>query len=149
MPLMPPLVSTSSTRILRLSPKAWPLSHGVSGHGTRSMEVRMAAIVMSDINVSSSESFCCFAAEFRTDRGTARVLRQSSCGKCRSCQTQQNRATSYLEPDPAPETRLATTINVSAYSDALVVLGTAGILVPIVSRFGISPVLAYLGAGAL
>jgi monovalent cation:H+ antiporter-2, CPA2 family len=44
---------------------------------------------------------------------------------------------------------LATTINVSAYSDALVVLGTAGILVPIVSRFGISPVLAYLGAGAL
>ena len=44
---------------------------------------------------------------------------------------------------------MATTINVSAYSDALVVLGTAGILVPIVSRFGISPVLAYLGAGAL
>jgi K+:H+ antiporter len=44
---------------------------------------------------------------------------------------------------------LATTINVSAYSDALVVLGTAGILVPVVSRLGISPVLAYLGAGAL
>ncbi|HEX3506389.1 MAG TPA: cation:proton antiporter [Xanthobacteraceae bacterium] len=44
---------------------------------------------------------------------------------------------------------MATTINVSAYSDALVVLGTAGILVPLVSRLGISPVLAYLGAGAL
>jgi monovalent cation:H+ antiporter-2, CPA2 family len=44
---------------------------------------------------------------------------------------------------------LATTINVSAYSDALVVLGTAGIVVPIVSRLGVSPVLAYLGAGAL
>ncbi len=37
MPVMPPLVSTSSTRKLRVSPKAWPLSHGVSGHGTRSM----------------------------------------------------------------------------------------------------------------
>ncbi|HWD60089.1 MAG TPA: cation:proton antiporter, partial [Stellaceae bacterium] len=45
--------------------------------------------------------------------------------------------------------RLATTINVSAYSDALVVLGTAGIVVPIVSRLGFSPVLGYLGAGAL
>ena len=44
---------------------------------------------------------------------------------------------------------MATTINVSAYSDALVVLGTAGIVVPIVSRLGFSPVLAYLGAGAL
>jgi CPA2 family monovalent cation:H+ antiporter-2 len=41
------------------------------------------------------------------------------------------------------------TINVSAYSDALVVLGTAGIVVPIVSRLGFSPVLGYLGAGAL
>jgi len=40
-------------------------------------------------------------------------------------------------------------INVSAYSDALVVLGTAGIVVPIVSRLGFSPVLGYLGAGAL
>jgi monovalent cation:H+ antiporter-2, CPA2 family len=41
------------------------------------------------------------------------------------------------------------TINVAAYSDALVVLGTAGIVVPIVSRLGFSPVLGYLGAGAL
>jgi CPA2 family monovalent cation:H+ antiporter-2 len=37
----------------------------------------------------------------------------------------------------------------AAYSDALVVLGTAGILVPIVSRLGFSPVLGYLAAGAL
>jgi len=44
---------------------------------------------------------------------------------------------------------VASTINVSAYSDALVVLGTAGIVVPIVSRLGFSPVLGYLGAGAL
>ena len=44
---------------------------------------------------------------------------------------------------------MASTINVAAYSDALVVLGTAGIVVPIVSRFGLSPVLGYLGAGAL
>jgi monovalent cation:H+ antiporter-2, CPA2 family len=44
---------------------------------------------------------------------------------------------------------VASTINVAAYSDALVVLGTAGIVVPIVSRLGFSPVLGYLGAGAL
>jgi monovalent cation:H+ antiporter-2, CPA2 family len=41
------------------------------------------------------------------------------------------------------------TINVAAYSDALVVLGTAGILVPILSRLGFNPVLGYLAAGAL
>jgi monovalent cation:H+ antiporter-2, CPA2 family len=43
----------------------------------------------------------------------------------------------------------ATTINTAAYSDALVVLGTAGVLVPILRRYGISPVLGYLGAGAV
>ena len=43
----------------------------------------------------------------------------------------------------------AAPINIAAYSDALVVLGTAGIVVPIVSRLGFSPVLGYLGAGAL
>jgi monovalent cation:H+ antiporter-2, CPA2 family len=41
------------------------------------------------------------------------------------------------------------TINLAAYSDALVVLGTAGILVPILSRLGFNPVLGYLAAGAL
>ncbi len=41
------------------------------------------------------------------------------------------------------------TINVAAYSDALVVLGTAGVVVPMVRRWGLSPVLGYLGAGAL
>ena len=41
------------------------------------------------------------------------------------------------------------TINLAAYSDALVVLGTAGILVPLLSRLGFSPVLGYLAAGAL
>ena len=40
-------------------------------------------------------------------------------------------------------------INIAAYSDALVVLGTAGIVVPILSRLGVSPVLGYLGAGAV
>ncbi|MGQ0683711.1 cation:proton antiporter domain-containing protein [Bradyrhizobium sp.] len=44
---------------------------------------------------------------------------------------------------------MTTSINISAYSDALVVLGTAGIVVPIVRRFGINPVLCYLGAGAV
>ena len=40
-------------------------------------------------------------------------------------------------------------INIDAYSDALVVLGTAGIVIPIVRRWGLSPVLGYLAAGAL
>jgi CPA2 family monovalent cation:H+ antiporter-2 len=47
------------------------------------------------------------------------------------------------------EVVVASTINIAAYSDALVVLGTAGIVVPIVSRLGFSPVLGYLGAGAI
>jgi monovalent cation:H+ antiporter-2, CPA2 family len=44
---------------------------------------------------------------------------------------------------------VASTINIGNYDDALVVLGTAGIVVPLVRRFGFSPVLGYLGAGAL
>ena len=44
---------------------------------------------------------------------------------------------------------MAASINIPVYSDALVVLGTAGVVVPMVHRWGISPVLGYLGAGAL
>jgi len=44
---------------------------------------------------------------------------------------------------------LAASINIPAYSDALVVLGTAGIVVPLVQRWGVNPVIGYLGAGAL
>ena len=44
---------------------------------------------------------------------------------------------------------MAASINIPVYSDALVVLGTAGIVVPMVRRWGLSPVLGYLGAGAL
>jgi CPA2 family monovalent cation:H+ antiporter-2 len=44
---------------------------------------------------------------------------------------------------------MATQFNVAAYSDALVVLGTAGIVVPMVRRWGISPVFGYLAAGAV
>ena len=40
-------------------------------------------------------------------------------------------------------------INIPVYSDALVLLGTAGIVIPLVHRFGFSPVLGYLGAGAI
>src|SRR5512146_10727 len=40
-------------------------------------------------------------------------------------------------------------INIDAYSDALVVLGTAGVVIPMMSRWGLSPVLGYLAAGAL
>ena len=41
------------------------------------------------------------------------------------------------------------TSHTAAYSDALVVLGTAGVVIPLVRRWGLSPVLGYLGAGAL
>jgi CPA2 family monovalent cation:H+ antiporter-2 len=44
---------------------------------------------------------------------------------------------------------MAAPINLDAYSDALVVLGTAAIVIPVVRRCGISPVLGYLAAGAL
>jgi len=44
---------------------------------------------------------------------------------------------------------LAASINIPVYSDALVVLGTAGVVVPLVRNWGLSPVLGYLGAGAL
>lgn len=44
---------------------------------------------------------------------------------------------------------MAAPINIDVYSDALVVLATAGIVVPIVRRWGLSPVLGYLAAGAV
>jgi monovalent cation:H+ antiporter-2, CPA2 family len=37
----------------------------------------------------------------------------------------------------------------AGYSDALVLLGTAGVVIPLVRRSGLSPVLGYLGAGAI
>jgi CPA2 family monovalent cation:H+ antiporter-2 len=40
-------------------------------------------------------------------------------------------------------------INFDPYIDALLVLGTAGVVVPLVRRTGASPVLGYLAAGAL
>lgn len=44
---------------------------------------------------------------------------------------------------------MAASINIPVYSDALVVLGTAGVVVPLVRYLGLNPVLGYLGAGAL
>jgi len=44
---------------------------------------------------------------------------------------------------------LAGTDTIEIYSDILVVLGTAGIVVPLVGRWGMSPILGYLGAGAV
>lgn len=41
------------------------------------------------------------------------------------------------------------TTNITAYSDALVVLGTAGVLIPLFRRWGVNPVLGYLAAGAI
>lgn len=43
---------------------------------------------------------------------------------------------------------MAETINIAAYSDALVVLGTAGVVVPLLRRWGVNPILGYLAAGA-
>jgi CPA2 family monovalent cation:H+ antiporter-2 len=43
----------------------------------------------------------------------------------------------------------ATDINIDAYIDALLVLGTAGVVVPVVRRFGGSSVLGFLAAGAI
>ena len=44
---------------------------------------------------------------------------------------------------------MASPINIPVYSDALVLLGTAGVVIPLVRRFGFNPVLGYLGAGAI
>jgi len=44
---------------------------------------------------------------------------------------------------------VASSTNIDAYSDALVVLGTAGIVLPVVRRWGLNPILGYLGAGAV
>lgn len=44
---------------------------------------------------------------------------------------------------------MTASINIPVYSDALVVLGTAGVVVPLVRYLGLNPVLGYLGAGAL
>ena len=44
---------------------------------------------------------------------------------------------------------MAAAINLDAYTDALVVLGTAGIVVPMVQRWRVSPVLGYLIAGVV
>jgi monovalent cation:H+ antiporter-2, CPA2 family len=44
---------------------------------------------------------------------------------------------------------MAAPINIDAFSDALVVLATAGVVIPVVRRWGISPILGYLGAGAV
>lgn len=44
---------------------------------------------------------------------------------------------------------MTSSINVHVYSDALVLLGTAGVVIPLVRRFGFNPVLGYLVAGAI
>jgi CPA2 family monovalent cation:H+ antiporter-2 len=44
---------------------------------------------------------------------------------------------------------VAALINIPVYSDALVVLATAGVVVPLAHRFGMNPVLGYLLAGAV
>ncbi|MGL4729906.1 MAG: cation:proton antiporter, partial [Bosea sp. (in: a-proteobacteria)] len=43
---------------------------------------------------------------------------------------------------------MAGTFDVNSYADALVILGTAGVVVPIVRRLGLSSVLGYLAMGA-
>src|SRR6266511_548646 len=73
MPTMPPLVSASSTRMLRASPKAWPFSQGLSGHGTRNRVVRMALIVVS-VMVGIRSSVGLVAARFRLRLGSGQRI---------------------------------------------------------------------------
>jgi len=44
---------------------------------------------------------------------------------------------------------MASDHSIGIYSDALVVLATAGLVVPVLRRFGVSPILSYLAAGAV
>jgi CPA2 family monovalent cation:H+ antiporter-2 len=44
---------------------------------------------------------------------------------------------------------MAPSLDITAYSDALVVLGTAAVVVPLVRKSGVSPMLGYLAAGAV
>lgn len=69
-------------------------------------------------------------------------------GAAAPCAIDRGRRGRYWQA-PIQDGLVTTTININAYSDALVVLGTAGVVVPIVRRWGINPVLGYLGAGAI
>ena len=42
-----------------------------------------------------------------------------------------------------------TGIMINAYSDALIALGTAGVVVPLLHRWRVSPVLGYLAGGVV
>lgn len=44
---------------------------------------------------------------------------------------------------------MAGTADLTSYKDALMILGTAGVVVPVLSRYKVSPVLAYLIVGAV
>ncbi|KAB2847491.1 MAG: potassium transporter TrkA [Hyphomicrobiaceae bacterium] len=44
---------------------------------------------------------------------------------------------------------MGATLNIAAYKDALIVLGTAGVVVPVVHRLKVSPILGFLFAGAV
>ena len=53
-------------------------------------------------------------------------------------------------PQPRPEGPWPRqTFNIDAYGDALWCSATAGIVVPVVQRWRVSPVLGYLAAGAI
>ncbi len=44
---------------------------------------------------------------------------------------------------------MAAAIDIVTYSDVLVLLATAGVVVPVLHRIGVNPMLGYLGAGAV
>ena len=140
--------------MLRASPKAWPLSHGLRGHGTRSIVVRTALMVMSVMAlrlaplgsssaVSEARTLCrhCEPVHCRRSVGDNRLPRLIS--------SRREVGVVMRRVAAAEDVCGLDRINIAAYSDALVVLGTAGIVVPIVSRLGFSPMLGYLGAGAI
>ena len=44
---------------------------------------------------------------------------------------------------------MAAAVDVAAYRDVLIILGTTAVTVPLLRRFGISPALGFLGIGTL
>ena len=151
MPMMPPLVSTSSTRNVAGVAEGMALEPGRSGHGTRSIVVRTALMVMSVMACvySRSKLFGFIGLEFCRHCEPVAMPSSVACNRRAKVDIKRREVGVGSGDTPRPEDVLASTsINIAAYSDALVVLGTAGVVVPLVRRWGFSPVLGYLGAGA-
>src|SRR5262245_38555686 len=102
----------------------------------------------------SSDVYCDFRSPRNVHYGmSALPPKADMCGAnvdvCYGPIADIDRATMVIKTCCSPGTRVASPVNIDAYSDALVVLGTAGIVLPVVRRWGLNPILGYLGAGAV